>query len=231
MRNVLLLSLLLGLGSTSFAQLPPAPPNQGTLVDLSSEAYRPTSNDLFRATAFAENSDTNSATVAHQTNQQIAAALAVAKAYPAVKVKTGTSYTTPIYGKTQKTIESWRMRSEIQLESRDSVALTELLGKLQATLGISQLSATPSPETAQKAESEATVDALNNFRERAGLIAGTLGKKYKIKELSVSNNGRAPIYPMMRSKAMLADAAAPMPMEAGESQVSVTVNGKIELID
>ncbi|HTJ97498.1 MAG TPA: SIMPL domain-containing protein [Rhodocyclaceae bacterium] len=229
MRNAVSLCVVLGLSSAAFAQTLPAPQNQGTLIDLSSEASRATANDLFRATAFAENSDPSSAAVARQTNQQIAAALAIAKTYPSIKVKTSGSYTTPIYGKTQKTIESWRMRSELQLESRDPAALADLIGKLQATLGISQLSASPAPETAQKAESEATVDALNSFRERASLIASTLGKKYKLKELVVSNSGRAPVYPMLR-KAMLAE-AAPMPMEAGESQVAVTVNGKIELID
>jgi len=41
-----------------------------------------------------------------------------------------------MHGKLGRTIEAWRMRSEILLETRDMAALSELLGKLQATLSV-----------------------------------------------------------------------------------------------
>lgn len=123
------------------------------------------------------------------------------------------------------------MRSEIQLESRDAAVLAELLGKLQGSLAVSQLSSSPSPETLQKTEADATVSAIHVFRERANLIATTLGKKYRIREMNIGNSNRGPVYPMLRGKAMMAAEAAPMPIEAGESQIVVNINGKIELID
>ena len=227
-RNVLTLSLLLA-ASPLLAQTPLAPAT-GTLIELSAEAGRATSNDLFRATVFAEASHANSATVARQVNQQITAALASAKDYPAVKVRTGGTQTYPMYGKNDRSIEAWRMRSEILLESREAPALAELLGKLQSSLGVSQIAATPAPETAQKAEADATIAAIQAFRERAGLIAGTLGKKYKIRELNIGSNNRGPVYPMARA-AMMEAKAAPMPIEGGESQVVVNINGKIELTE
>ena len=72
-------------------------------------------------------------------------------------------------------------------------------------------------------------EATLSFKARAKVIAEALGKSYQIKQLSVSTNGRI-VQPMFRAaaKAMMAD-AAPMPMEAGESQVSATVSGQIEL--
>ena len=229
MRHALAVCLLLA-GTSVYAQTAIAPAT-GPLIELSAEASRATSNDLFRATVFAEASHANSATVARQVNQQIAGALATAKDYPSVKSRTGGTHTYPIYGKNERSIDSWRMRSEIQLESRDGPALAELLGKLQGSLGVSQIAATPAPETSQKAEADATLGAIQAFRERAGLIAGALGKKYKIREMNIGSNSRGPVYPMMRAKAMMAAEAAPMPVEGGESQIQVTASGKIELID
>ena len=206
-------------------------PASGTLIELSAQASRTTANDQFSATAFAEASHANSSTLARQINQQIAAALATAKEYPTVKARTGTTSTYPVYGKNERMIESWRMRSEIQLDSTDAAAIAELLGKLQGSLGVSQINASPAPETAQKAEADATIGAIQAFRERAGLIAGALGKKYKIREMNVGNSNRGPVYPVMRAKAMMVAEAAPMPVEGGESQAVVNISGKIELID
>lgn len=229
MRHALAVCLLIA-SSSVFAQAAITPAS-GPLIELSAEASRTTNNDLFRATVFAEATHANSATVARQVNQQIASALTISKDYANVKSRTGGTQTYPIYGKNDRNIESWRMRSEVQLESRDAPALAELLGKLQGSLGVSQITATPSPETAQKAEADATLGAIQAFRERAGMIAGALGKKYKIREMSVASNNRGPVYPMMRAKTMMAAEAAPMPIEGGESQIVVTATGKVELID
>ena len=121
------------------------------------------------------------------------------------------------------------MRSELALESGDTAALSELLGKLQVALGVSNLTMQPSAETRKKAENEAMLAALTAFRTRAGLLADALGKPYTIKQISVSTNGRF-IQPMYRAaaKSMMSE-ASPLPMEAGESQITATVSGKIEL--
>jgi len=166
--------------------------------------------------------------LSRQVNSLIADALKTARAYPGVKTQSGGTSTYPIYSKGGK-IEAWRMRSELSLESGDSAALSELLGKLQASLGVSNLVLQPSPATRKKAENEAMLDAITAFRDRARVIADALGKPYRIKQLTVNTSGRL-VQPMFRAaaKAMVAD-AAPMPMEAGESQVSATVSGQIEL--
>jgi len=198
------------------------------IVELSTEASRPAANDLVRATVAAEASGTTPGELAKQVNNLIAEALKTAKAYPAIKTQSGGTVTFPIYAKGGK-IESWRMRSELSLESGDGAALSDLLGKLQVSLGISNLVLQPSPETRKKVEGQAVVDAIAEFKARAKVIADALGTTYRIKQLSVNTSGRS-IQPMYRgaAKAMTMD-AAPMPMEAGESQVSATVSGQIEL--
>jgi predicted secreted protein len=197
-------------------------------VELSSEASRPAANDQVRATVAAEAAGTTPGELSKQVNSLIAEALKTARAYPGVKTQNGGTTTYPIYAKGGK-IESWRMRSELSLESSDTALLSELLGKLQQSLGVSNLVLQPAPETRKKVEDQVMIDALLAFKSRAGVIADALGKSYRIKQLSVSTSGRNPP-PMFRSSARAMSAeAAPMPIEAGESQVTATVSGQIEL--
>lgn len=200
-------------------------------VDLSAEASATAVNDLLRATVAADVSGGTPAELAQRANAAIAEGLKTAKAYPAVKVRTGNAQSYPNYGKNGK-IESWRMRSELLLESRDPVAMGELLGKLQTSLMMSGLSAAPAPETRAKAEERAMLDVIAAFHSRARIVAGAFGKSYKIKTLSVGTQG-GPVQPMMlKSQRMTTMAeAAPMPVEAGESQVTVVVSGQIEIAD
>lgn len=199
-------------------------------VDLSADASRPAPNDLARATVFAETTGPAPGELAKRVNSLIAEGLATAKTYPTVRTQSGGTHTYPIYANKGGRIDSWRMRSELTLESADMAALSELLGKLQTTLGVADIVLLPSPETTKKAEDAAIGDALAAFRNRARLVADILGKPYRIKHLAINTSGRAPIMPMVRAYARVAE-AAPMPVEAGESQVSVNVSGQIEIGD
>ena len=203
-----------------------------TTIELTAEASRPAANDMVRATVFAEASGSNPAELARRVNQDIAEGLKIIKAKPGVSVKSGRQSTFPVYGQNQK-IESWRIHSELILESRDVAAVSELLGELQqrrlAVSGVSQL---PAPETRRKVEDEATRDAIAAFRQRAAVVAEVLGKPYTIRHLSIQQSGQMPPMPVMRaSRAMAADAAAPIPLEAGETLVTTTVSGKVEVAD
>lgn len=201
-----------------------------TTVDLSAEASRLAANDLARATVFAEASSPSAGESARKVNQLLSEAIATARSHSGVKVQTAGSHTFPVYARGGK-IESWRMRSELMLESGDTAALSELLGKLQASLGVSGIILQPSPETRKKAESEATQEAIAAFRARARLVAEALGKPYRIRHLSLGGEHRRPPMPMLRAAPMAAMEAAPMPIEAGDSQVTATVSGQIELTD
>jgi predicted secreted protein len=201
-----------------------------TLIDLAAEASRPAANDLIRATLFAEASGKTPGRLSQEVNVLIADALKTAKTYTGVKIQSGGASTYPVYAKDGK-IEAWRMRSQLVLESRDSEAISELLGKLQSTLGLASLVLQPAPETRKQVENEAMLDAIAAFKARAKVIADALGKPYRIKQLAVHTNANNP-QPLLRAapSAMLASSAA-MPVEAGESQVSASVTGQIELPD
>ena len=204
----------------------------GTTVDLTAEASLPATNDMVRATIYAEASGSNPAELARRVNQEIAEGLKTIKGKAGISVKSGRQSTFPVYGQSQK-IDSWRIHSELILESRDAAAVSELLGQLQQMrLAIGSVSQLPAPETRRKVEDEATRDAIGAFRQRAAVVADVLGKPYKIRHLSIQQGGQMPPMPVMRaSRAAMAADAAPPPLEAGESLVTTTVSGQIELAD
>ncbi|MDP3540127.1 MAG: SIMPL domain-containing protein [Azonexus sp.] len=204
----------------------------GTSIELSAEASRPAANDMVEATVYAEASGSNPAELARKLNQDVAEALKLIKSRPSISVKSGQQSTYPVYSQNQK-IDSWRMRSELILESGDQAAVSELLGRLQQMrLAVGNLAQRPAPATRQAAEDEATRQAVGAFQNRAKLLADLFGKPYQVKQLSVQQNGSSPPMPMFRaSLAKMATDAAPMPMEAGNSLVTTTVSGQIELAD
>ena len=215
----------------------PAPAGEGfrserTVIDLAAEASLPAANDLAVASLYVERSGSDPAALAEEVNRTIASALATAREQREVKVQSEGTGTWPIYGKDGGRIEGWRMRSAIQLESRELVAISELIGRLQGRLAVGHIGLQPSPETRRKVADEAMVAAMRNFEQRAGVIAAALGKRYRLRQLSVSDAGApTPIYPRMRSAPAMMAEAAPAPIEAGESRVTVNINGSIELID
>ena len=204
----------------------------GTTVDLTAEASRPAANDMVRATVSAEASGSNPGELARRVNQDVAEGLKVIKARPGISIKSGHQSTFPVYSQNQK-IESWRVRSELILESRDAAGVSELLGQLQQMrLVVSDVNQLPTPETRRKVEDEATREAIGAFRQRAAVVAEVLGKPYTIRHLSIHQSGQMP--PMPRAgRAMVAEMAAapPVPMEPGESLVTTTVSGQVEMAD
>jgi predicted secreted protein len=202
----------------------------GTLIDFHAHAQRTAPNDLGRASAYFEASSAQPAELAKRVNATLATALATAKGHAEVKVRTGATQTYPVYAKNSRTIESWRMRSELLMESRDAAALSELLGKLQATLAVGNISFAPAPETRRTIEDDTAIDAIANFTNKAGRYAGALKKRYRIVSMNIGGQDAAPPAPTFRAMAMAAE-SAPMPVEAGESQITVTVSGQIELTD
>ena len=226
-------ALSLGVIATPLAAetTPPGPPT----IALGAEASVGAANDLAIAHAYVEASGPSPAELGTEVNRNIAKALETAKAYPTVEVRSAGNHSNPIYGSVRSAagraqIEGWRMRATLELESTDVAALSALLGRLQATMAVADISLSPSPATRRRAEDRALVEALKNFEARAALAASTLGRKYRIRELDLNAGSHRPPVPMMRASLASAE-AAPTPLAAGEGSVTVTVSGTVELID
>jgi len=219
----LFLAAGIGLSTSALADATALP-----TVGLSASGQAVAANDLGHATAYAEVTGNKPRDVAASVNQQMSAALALARKYPSVRTKTGGSNTWPVYAKDSRTISGWRMRSSLSLESEDIPALSELVGKLQETLAVESLTLAPAAVTRARAEDEATTRALAAFEARAKLVADTLHKKYRIKDLNIGSHMVGFPVAVTRGAALQ---AAPAPVQAGDTDVTVQVNGTIELID
>ena len=200
----------------------------GTLVDFRVDLQKTVSNDLMRASAYTETTAATPDEVSRKVKATIGEALQIAKAHSGITVKSGGTHSYPVYAKGGRNIESWRMRSELLLESRDPAALSAVIGKLQSLLAVGNIQFLPAPETRRKSEDEATQEAIETFRAKADRIAAAMKKPYRIRSMNIGSHGAAPPTPSFRALAMSAD-AAPMSVEAGESTVVVTINGQIEL--
>ncbi|MDX5363386.1 MAG: SIMPL domain-containing protein [Pseudazoarcus pumilus] len=228
-RNVvpaLFAALLIALSAPALAKPPAA-----TTIDLSAEAGSKAENDLGRAQLYFEATDKSAPALAAKVNRAIADALETAKPYTTVMTSTAGSSTYPVHDREGNRIEAWRMRSTIELESRDMGALSALIGQLQQTLLIANLNMQPAPETRAKAANVAAVDAIRAFEERAEVLSNALGKRYRIRHLSVQHGGSTPVYPMMRASAMSFAKDESAPLQGGQSEITVTVSGTIELTD
>jgi predicted secreted protein len=224
MRTALLAYLFLAAVGSAH---PAEEPLRYNVVDLQAEAQREIQNDLMTASLYVEQSGENPARVSNSVNIIVNEALRVAGDVKNVKARTEGYQTYPVYGK-NKLLEAWRVRSEIRLESKDFSALSNLIGKLQSTLQLSYLGFTVSPEARRQAENELIAEAISNFRGRADIVKQSLkGREFKIRRMSVNTSGFHP-RPVLARGIAAQEVAAPN-VEGGTSQVTVNVNGTIEV--
>lgn len=202
-----------------------APAAAGTLVELRVDAQRKVANDLGRAVVFVEAAGAEPAELARRVKERLAEGLAIAKHQAGVSVQSGATHTWPVQGR-GGAIEGWRMRSELVIESADAAVLSALVGRLQKTMAVAGITFQPSPEARRRAEEEAELEAIDRFRDKARRVAAVFKQPYRIRRMSINaGGGGQPPMPLMRGAAM----EAAMPLEAGESTVSVAVEGQIEL--
>ena len=101
------------------------------ILNFQAEATRQVSNDEMHAVLFIEKSHKQPAELSAQIIQLMNQALNVAKKYPLVKVETGSQTTYPVYDNDSTKLKEWRGRAEINLESSDFKAASQLVNELQ----------------------------------------------------------------------------------------------------
>lgn len=177
----------------------------------------------------------DAATVQTQLRQAVDAALAIAKPLAAAKqmeVRSGSFGVYPRHGSNGR-ITGWQGSAELVLEGRDFLRISSTAGKIPS-MGIGQVAFSLSREAQQKLESEAQAMAIERFKAKAAEVAKGFGfNGYTLREVSVSSvdQGERPVYgrPMAAQAKVSMSSDAPLPVEAGKSQVTVTVSGSIQL--
>lgn len=200
-------------------------------IDFQTEVNQVLPNDLMRATMSIELSDKNPGQLARALTQAMNESLAKGRSFNTVKLASGNQQSWPIYNDKQR-LESWRGRAELTLESKDFKAAGELLSQLQDKLQLQGLNFVVSEESRLAAEKKLTTEAIAAFREKADTVRQAWGAKgYSLVQMNLGSSGggggypRPPMVMMMK----MADAAPAAEMAGGESRVSVSVSGSIEL--
>jgi len=199
-------------------------------VSLNESAQTEVDNDLLVAVLFAHAEGRDAAMPADEVNRMMDWAVNMAKSHPEVKVQTLGYHSNAIYNKS--TIRGWRVNQSLRLESRDSRLLGDLIAKLQEQLKVQSIGYQVSDEQRRKYLDELTAEALARFQDRATHIAKSLGRNaYRVVRLNINDSRQTPM-PVARGMMMEASAdrgVAPARIEAGTQQMTISVNGEIEL--
>ena len=197
---------------------------QFDVVSFEAQASREVENDQLAAVLAVELHGPEPAALADTLNRRMAEALKLARAAPAVKARSGNYQTFPRYDRNQR-IEGWQVSQELRLESADFAAVTRLIGKLQENLVVRSMAVRLSPEARRAAEDALIAEAIAAFRARAELVRTAMkAGGYRVRSLNLGTAGGLPPRPL-EMRAM----AAPVAVEAGVSQVTVTASGSIQL--
>lgn len=223
-----LAALLLGLSVLGVVHAEDKPVYDRVAFSVSAEKEVP--NDVLSAVLYAEQQGQDTVAMADSVNQVITWAMGIAKQEAAVESRTLDYTTNPIY--TDGRISGWQVRQSIQLKSKDSKALSGLLGRLQEKLRIEGISYAVSPEVRTQTEKLLIEEALKNFKARAEQVKAVMGRtEYRVVRLDVqsANDFQPPMMRMAAMEAAVAAAPAPPSLESGKQNLKVNVQAEIEL--
>jgi predicted secreted protein len=203
-------------------------------ISFSRSASVEVAKDVLTVTLQATREGPDAAAVQAALKQVLDAALADARrsAQPgALELRTGGFNLSPRYGRDGKP-NGWVGQAELTLEGRDTGRVAATAGRLTG-LAIVSTGYSLSREAREQHEAALVAQAIQNFQTRAAEIARQFGfTGYALREVSVQTGdadmARPPV--VMRSMAVIAaDAAAPLPTEAGKGLITATVQGSIQL--
>ncbi|AVP57908.1 SIMPL domain-containing protein [Pulveribacter suum] len=227
-------SALLASAAATFAQSQPseAPHN---VLQLSASGSMQARQDLLVLTLSTTKEGEDAAQVQAQLQQALDEALTQARSSASprqMEVRTGDFGLQPRYAKDGR-INGWQGRAQLVLSGRDFARITGTAGKIRS-LTISQMAFDLSREARQQVETQAQTEAIEAFKARASELARGFGfSGYTLREVSVNSQemspGPRPRMMAMQAKGAAFDSAAPVPVEAGEAQVVVTVSGSVQL--
>lgn len=227
------LALMGSIGLTSLACMTLAhADNDRRIINLQAEAVREVANDEMQAVLYTELNEKDAAVLANRINTVINQALATAKQYPKVEVKTGNQNTYPVYNDKRQLV-NWRGRAEVVLNSQDFKQTSELIAKLQNHLQLQDISFDVSDTQRKKVEDELYVEASRAFQQRAQLLTAPWNAtKYELVNLQLNSSGGYRPMPMYAKAATVSLQSADMEsqnIEAGNSEIKVIANGSIQL--
>lgn len=200
------------------------------LVSLSASASAEVVQDWVSVTVGVQREGSEAGAVQQQLSRVLAPALqaARAQAQPAeLEVATGVFQVLPRYGQEGR-LASWLGRAELVLSGRDLARVSALATRLEG-MTVSQVRWSLSAAPRQRTEDEVQAQAVQRFRARAQALAAQFGfSSHQLREVQVgASEAGMPVQPLMARASAVP--AAPLPLEAARTTVSVTVSGTVQL--
>ena len=201
-------------------------------LTFQTEVKEEVQNDEVRATMYKKAQASDAKTLATTLNTSINNAMKIAKRYPSVTVSTGQQRTYPRYDKNDKII-GWTGQASIDLKSTDFVATSQLIADLQQTLVMENLNFGVSDTKKDALEQKLMTDASRAFQQQAkNLTRAWDARGYRVVTVNLNtnnNNYPRPMYSMRAESVAMDNAVPSQNFESGNSTISVTANGTIEL--
>lgn len=168
-------------------------------------------------------------------NEALAKAFAEAKAVPGVIAANGGYSTSPRFDSRGATTTrtGWQVRGAIVLKAKDFDALGTLVGRLSQSLQITGSGFEISPDLRNRESTSLIERGVRAFQDKAAAASRAFGYTgYSIRQVNVGSAGQSGggrVMAMMDVSAMASKSAAPMPVEAGQVTLSLTVNGSVQM--
>jgi predicted secreted protein len=222
--------------NAAFAQSPavPTPREPRDVLSLDATVSAQVQPDTAVVVLAVDKQGAEAAPLTAEVNQILARALTEAKAAAGVQAATGNYFTQPRYdNKGQR--NGWQVRAELILKAKEFGVLGTLAGKLAKDMTIASNGFEISPALRDREEAQLIERGIAAFRAKASAASKAFGATgYSIREVAVGQiGGGAPqLAQLSRARGgamMAADAAAPMAMEPGARELSLTVSGAIQM--
>ncbi|MGE5169208.1 MAG: SIMPL domain-containing protein [Rudaea sp.] len=226
LRTIFLGALALGVTLPGFAQtVIEAVPTPQPVITVTASASTDVANDRMHALLRAEADDADPVRAADAVNARMARALSRAKAVPGVEARSAgySSYQISEPNRPPR----WRVSQSLALEGADFAALSALVSQLQGTDGLllSSLNFSVGADARRAADDALAQEAIKRWQARARIAARAFGAAgYRTGRVTVQTNDYARPQPMF--KAGMAAAAAPVSVEGGTTELTVSVSGE-----
>jgi predicted secreted protein len=198
-------------------------------LHLDADAHAQVANDEMVVNLSVEREGVDSAPLTDAVLSALNDAVKDAKSVPGVSTRLGNVSTNPNWNQNKKI--GWVVRGSLTLTSKDMKGLSTLTAKLSERLQLSGVFFRLSEAKRSEEEARLLKMAATNFKAKAAAATGAFGyQSYALKELTVGQSGFVTLpRPMMAMMSMKAE-RAPVPVEGGDTDVTVTVTGKIDLL-
>ena len=224
LKHFALLLLPLSMALTANAETKPTDESEKNVISFSTEVTKDVDYDVMEVTLFVKEENKNLKELNQTINQKVNAALEVLKKQSAVEVKKNTRSTQVRYDSKGKQ-SGWIERADLVLESKDFVALSQVISDINDTFAIADVVQKLSKETSAKFEDEMIKSALAQFQHKAQLIQTSLNAKgYEVVNLNLDSKNEIPyLYERMKSTSKMKS------FYSENDEVILDNNGKAEL--